>query len=37
MVRDRLKDGSHSLTEALSVVSEARQAIEKLIEEAAEI
>lgn len=31
IVRDRLKDGSHSLTEAINTVVEARETIEKLI------
>lgn len=33
MVRDGLQDGSHSLTEALNVVRDAREAVEKLLKE----
>lgn len=33
MVRDELRDGSYTLTEALNVVREARETVEKLIEE----
>lgn len=33
MVRDTLRDGSYTLTEALNVVREARETVEKLIEE----
>lgn len=33
IVRDNLKDGSHSLTEALNVVRDARETIENLLKE----
>ena len=33
MVKDELKDGSYTLTDALNVVREAREKVEKLIEE----
>lgn len=37
MVREKLKSGSHTLTDALSIVSEARKTVEDLIEGKARI
>lgn len=37
IVRENLKDGSHTLTDALSIVSEARKTVEDLIEGKARI
>ena len=37
MVRENLESGSHTLTDALSIVSEARKTVEDLIEERARI